>query len=184
MTETKMPAIEATDVASDERNSYEFAFHVLPTVAEGEVAHVFDTIKEHIAKVGTITNEEVPERTDLVYPIVKSMEGKNRKFTSAYFGWVRFSLESDKIAELVEELSQIQVILRHLVIKLTALEEAHPFRFHENRKSVKMVTVVNEEAEIEEAPTEIEEDVEVSAEALDESLEKITKDDIVEEKVG
>ncbi len=184
MTETKMPAIEATDVANDERNSYEFAFHVLPTVAEGEVASVFATIKEHIAKVGSITNEEAPERIDLVYPIVKSMEGKNRKFTSAYFGWVRFSLESDKIAELVEELSQVNEILRHLVIKLTALEEAHPFRFHENRKSVKMVTVVNEEAEIEEVPTEIEEDVEISEEALDESLEKITKDEVVEEKAG
>jgi ribosomal protein S6 len=144
-----MPAAEVTDVAEqDERNSYEVAFHVLPTVAEGEVASVFEEIKAHIRKEGEIIDEEMPERIDLVYPIVKSLEGKNRKFTSAYFGWVRFKLESDKIAELNEELGSMQNILRHLLIKLTALEEARPYRFHEHRKSVKMSTTVYEDAEV------------------------------------
>lgn len=111
------------------------------------------------------------------------MEGKNRKFTSAYFGWVRFTLEGEKIGGLVSELALVPMLLRHLLVKLTALDEAHPFRFHENRKSVKMVAVVREDAELlEEAPTEVEEDVEVSDVALDESLEKITHDG-VEEKV-
>lgn len=183
MSETTMPAAEAQDGAFDERNSYEFAFHVLPTVADGEVAGVFETIKAHIAKQGEITNEEAPERVDLEYPIVRSMEGKNRKFTSAYFGWVRFKLEGDKLHELMEELSGVNVILRHLLIKLTAREEAHPFRFHENRKSVKMVEVVNDDvAVIDDAHVEVEEDVAVSETALDESLEKITHDEVVEAK--
>jgi ribosomal protein S6 len=179
MSETKMPATEAQDQVFDERNTYEFAFHVLPTVAEGEVAGVFESIKAHIAKQGQIIDEEMPERMDLAYPIVKSMEGRNRKFASAYFGWVRFKLESDKVSGLSEELEGISEILRHLLIKLTALEEAHPFRFHENRKSVKMATVVHEEAEVlEPVHTEVEEDVEVSEEALGESLEKITQDEV------
>ncbi len=179
MSETKMPAAEAEHAAFDERNSYELAFHVLPTVAEGEVAGVFDAIKAHITKVGEIFDEESPERIDLVYPIVKSMEGKNRKFTSAYFGWVRFKLESEKVAEVESEIASTTEILRHLLIKLTKLEEAHPFRFHENRKSIKMVTVVNEEADIiEPVHTELEDDVEVSDVALGESLEKITQDEV------
>lgn len=179
MSETTMPATEAVGATLDERNSYEFAFHVLPTVAEGEVAGVFDTVKAHITKLGTITDEEMPERIDLVYPIVKSLEGKNRKFTSSYFGWVRFKLEAEHIGALMEELSPESSLLRHLLIKLTPLEEAHPFRFHENRKSTKMVTVVNEEEVIDEVRTEVEENVEVSEEALDESLEKITTDEVV-----
>ncbi len=179
MSETKMPAAEANEVAFDERNSYEFAFHVLPTVAEGEVPSVFDAIKALIAKKGEIIGEEAPERIDLVYPIVMSMEGKNRKFTSSYFGWVRFKLESSDVVSLMEELEGTSSLLRHLLIKLTAIEEAHPFRFHENRKSVKMVTVVNEEADvIEGVHTEVEENIEVSTEALDESLEKITNDEV------
>lgn len=171
-----MPVAEATTDNFDERNSYEFAFHVLPTVAEGEVPNVFEKIKAHITNVGEIIGEENPERIDLVYPIVKPMEGKNRKFTSAYFGWVRFKLEGEKLGTLMEELSITPELLRHLLIKLTREEEAHPFRFHENRKSVKMVEVVNEEETLAEVQTEDEAHVEVSDEALDESLEKITKE--------
>jgi ribosomal protein S6 len=177
MSETAMPATEAASGGLDERNSYEFAFHVLPTVAEGEVAGVFDSIKAQVARRGEITSEEMPERIDLIYPVVKHIEGKNRKFNSAYFGWIRFKLEAEKVGDLMENLGGMPQILRHLLVKLTALEEAHPVRFHENRKSVKMVEVVNEEpGVIDESHAEIEEKVEVSEEALDESLKKITKE--------
>ncbi|NIQ05862.1 MAG: 30S ribosomal protein S6, partial [Candidatus Korarchaeota archaeon] len=66
---------EAGDVTS-----YELAFHVLPTVAEGEVPTVFATIKDHITNNGgAIFDEEAPERFDLAYEIVKYLEGRNRK---------------------------------------------------------------------------------------------------------
>ncbi len=173
MTEATMPAAEAA-VSSDERNDYEFAFHVLPTATEGEVTAAFDAIKAHISNVGTITSEEAPERIELAYPIVKSIEAKNRKFTSAYFGWVRFTLESEKLEALAAELSAMPAILRHLLIKLTKAEAAEPFKFHESRKKVKMVEVVNEAETLHEVQTETEEKAEVSEEALTESLEKIT----------
>lgn len=177
MSETTMPAAEAIGAAhDDERNSYEFAFHILPTVAEGEVPGVLEMIKAHITNAeGELFDEELPERIDLMYPIVKAIEGKNRKFTSAYFGWVRFKLMSEKLEHLMGELESEGAILRHLTIKLTKTEEANPFKYHEHRKSVKMVQVVDEEAEIlKETPTETEEHVEVSEAALEESLEKIT----------
>jgi len=178
MTETNMPVADANDVASGDRNSYEFAFHVLPTVAEGEVPAVLESIKAHITKTGAeIFDSEAPERIDLMYPVVKHMEGKNRKFMSSYFGWIRFRLEGDKLEALVEELSNEPEILRYLTIKLTKAEEAKPFRFHEHRKSIKMVEVVNEDPELlKETPTETEEHVEVSDAALEESLEKITEE--------
>jgi ribosomal protein S6 len=176
MTETTMPAAEAAELYTDEVQSYEFAFHVLPTVAEGEVAGVYEAIKAHITRVGgAIFDEEVPERIDLAYPVVKHLEGKNRKFASAYFGWIRFRLEGEKLAALMEELDADGTILRSLLIKLTKREEAHPYRFHENRKSLKMVETVDEETDVlGETKTETEEAVEVSDAALEESLEKIT----------
>jgi ribosomal protein S6 len=176
MSDTTVSAAEV-NAHFDERNSYEFAFHILPTVAEGEVPDIFAQIKAKIAGVAEITSEEAPERIDLVYPIVKSMEGKNRKFTSAYFGWVRMKLESATVATLTEELSTMPTMLRHLLVKLTKAEEAHLFRFHENRKSVKMVETVDEEvAVIDDSHTVVEENVEISESALDESLEKITEE--------
>ena len=76
MSETTMPAAEAAPVLlDDERNAYELAFHILPTVAEGEVPGVFDSIKALITKdKGEIFDEEAPERFELAYEIVKHMD--------------------------------------------------------------------------------------------------------------
>ncbi len=185
MTDTTMPAAEATEQFTDEVNSYELAFHILPTVAEGEVAGVYEAIKAHITHVeGTFFDEEAPERIDLAYPVVRHLEGKNRKFTSSYFGWVRFRLDGEKLEALIEELATEQNILRTLMVKLTKREEANPFRFHEHRKALKIVETIDEDAAvIGETKTETDEDiVEISEKALDESLEKITGEEVVEEE--
>jgi len=181
-----MPAAEA-DLAvaqEDERSSYEFAFHVLPTVAEGEVPGVFEEIKALISNAGgELGDSEAPERVDLAYEIIKPIEGKNRRFSTSYFGWVRFKLEGEKLAGLTEEIDAHASLLRYLIIKLTKLEEENPFKFHENRKSVKMVEVVEGGSKvIAEKQTEVEESAEVSEEALDESLDKITSEGEEEEK--
>jgi len=124
MSKETMPAADAAQ--------YELAFHVLPTVAEGEVADVFTSLKTAIEKAGgTITLEEAPARFELAYEIIKLLEGRNRKFTSAYFGWVRFTLEPAQLEELTEEVEGTPQLLRHLVIRLTKAEEANPFMFHE-----------------------------------------------------
>jgi len=124
MSEENMPAADAAH--------YELAFHVLPTVAEGEVADVCTSLKSAIEKAGgTVTNEETPKRFDLAYEVIKYLEGRNRKFTSAYFGWVRFTLEPAKLAELTEIVEGESKLLRHLLIRLNKLEEANPFLFHE-----------------------------------------------------
>jgi ribosomal protein S6 len=124
MSKETMPAADAAH--------YELAFHVLPTVAEGEVTDVFTSLKTVIEKAGgTITLEEAPARFELAYEIIKLLEGRNRKFTSAYFGWVRFTLEPAQLEEVTEAVEGTNQLLRHLLIRLTKAEEANPFMFHE-----------------------------------------------------
>ena len=174
-----MPVAEANEAVHEgDSHSYELAFHILPTVAEGEVPETLSQIKAHITNVGgVIFDEEMPERIDLIYPIVKHMEGKNRTFASAYFGWIRFRLEGEKMEHLEEELRADANILRFLMVKLGKEAEAHPFRYHEHRKSLKMVEVVDEEAEVvKEVLTETEASAPVEEAALDASLEKITQE--------
>jgi ribosomal protein S6 len=173
MSETNMPAAEVN--SADEKNfiSYEFAFHVLPTVAEGEVPNVVEVLKAHITKAGgEIFDEEVAQRFDLAYEITKYLEGKNRRFNSAYFGWVRFRLDPAELAELTEHLDASKEILRYLLVKLTKVEEAHPFRFHESIVDRKVRTISEDEmAEIEEeaaAETEAGEVDDVSTEEIEE----------------
>ncbi len=149
MSDTKMPAAEAESVVP-EMASYELAFHVLPTVAEGEVASVVDSIKSRITKAGgEITSEEAPARFELAYEIVKYLEGKNRKFTSAYFGWIRFTMSPEEVESLNEDIDGIKELLRTMLIRLTKLEEANPFYFHEAlaSKQVENVEEIEEDDE-------------------------------------
>ena len=74
MSETIMPAAEATSTSEVEFTSYEFAFHVLPTVAEGEVPGVVDSLKALITKAGgEIFDEEEAQRFDLA--VVHTSDG-------------------------------------------------------------------------------------------------------------
>ena len=137
-----MPAAEA--------NSYELAFHVLPTVAEGEVATVFQSLKDAITKAGgTLGEEEAPARFELAYEVEKHLEGRNRKFTSAYFGWVRFSSEPTAIEEINEVLEHTKELLRHLLTNLTKVEEENPFFFHEALAEQQRSETIDAEAPVE-----------------------------------
>lgn len=195
-----MPVAEANEVEVGDANHYEFAFHVLPTVTEGEVPTVFEAIKAVIIKAGgEVTTEEAPQRIELAYEIVKAIDGKNRKFGSAYLGWVRFTLEGEALSGLTHELEEKTEILRSLMIKLTRVEEENPFYYHEAMASQSKITTIEEVAVAEkdsddeegadtaemadEAAAETEDEtkkaeddtVEVSESELDDSLEKITK---------
>lgn len=167
-----MPAAEAEVVVADAA-SYELAFHVLPTVAEGEVATVFQNLKDTITKHGGVLSiEEAPARFDLAYEIVKYLEGRNRKFSSAYFGWVRFSVAPAALAEITEEVEAVKELLRHLIVKLTKVEEEHPFYFHEALESTQKSKTINlDEVVAEEAPEKAEEaaDEESTEEAVKET---------------
>lgn len=168
-----MPAAEAVVGQERELQAYELAFHVLPTVAEGEVKGVFDAIKAHITKLGgTLAEEEAPARFDLAYDIVKFLEGRNRKFSSAYFGWVRFNIETDKLAEINEMMDGTKDILRYLTTRLTKVEAEHPFYFHPAIADRMVETVV---VEAEEEPAE--------AVAPEETEEKAEDGEVTEETV-
>ncbi len=183
MSETTMPAAEANSTSERELQSYEFAFHVLPTVAEGEVSGVFDALKAHITKAGgEIFDEEKPERFDLAYDIIKYLEGKNRKFSSAYFGWVRFRLTSDSLVALTEELDGIKELLRYLLIKLTKLEEQNAFRFHESISHRKVETIGDEDDAEVVAEDEVSSEDEIVEEAIEEVVEEEVTTDGEEEK--
>ena len=128
-----MPAIEA-DVRHDEQEiaSYELAYHILPTVAEGEVMAVTQSLKDLITKAGgQIFDSEDAERFELAYEIDKYLEGRYRKFSSAYFGWTRFKLAPLALNALTEHVDEHKQLLRFLLVRLTKVEEASPFRFHE-----------------------------------------------------
>lgn len=172
MTDTTMPVTEAVSHAHDgDVATYELAYHILPTVTEGEVEVVTQELKSLLAShQAVLTDEEAPARFELAYEIEKYLEGRYRRFASAYFGWIRFTLAPAQIATLNEELSTNKKILRHLVVRLTAVEEANPFRFHDavRELNTKLTTIdtdatIEDEAGVEEVA--VAEETEVVADA-------------------
>lgn len=126
-----MPATEAITTDATEVATYELAFHVLPTVAEGEVPAVFDRVKDHLTNAGgEIFDAEAPAHLELAFEIEKYLEGRNRRFGSAYFGWVRFRIEPAAMPELMATIEAERELLRTLCVKLSKVEEANPFHFH------------------------------------------------------
>ena len=138
-----MPAIEA-EVRSDEQEiaGYELAYHILPTVAEGEVMTVENELKDLITKAGgQVFDQEAADRFELAYEIDKYLEGRYRKFNSAYFGWTRFKLAPAALAILTENVGEHKQLLRFLLVRLTKVEEANPFKFHDALVDTKVRTI-------------------------------------------
>jgi ribosomal protein S6 len=109
---------------------------------------------------GEVTDEEEAQRVELAYEVVKSIEGRNRKFKSAYFGWVRFKTDAANIPVLTEAVEDSAHILRHLLVKLTREEEQNPFRFHESMAAANIMVTnfdVTEE-DVAEVEAEVAED--------------------------
>ncbi len=122
--------------------TYELAYHILPTVAEGEVTKEEDELKGLITKAGgAVIDTEAAERFELAYDIPKYLEGKYRHFSSAYFGWIRFTLTPKALAALTEGIEEHKSLLRYLMVRLTKVEEASPFRFHEALESSPVRTI-------------------------------------------
>lgn len=158
MSETKKSVAEVNSSEEQEFFNYEFAFHILPTVAEGEVASVFDGLKNHITKLeGELKEEESPKHFDLAYEIEMFLEGKNRHFSSSYFGWVRFKMTPSNLLQLQEELKSEKTLLRFLIIKLSKVEEENPFNFHDSIASRRPVVIDLEKEEVEEKTKESDE---------------------------
>ncbi len=146
MTDVTIPTTEVIGGDEQELVTYELAYHVLPTVAEGEVAGVTAELKALITQAGgAITDEEEAKRFELAYEIKKYLEGKYRRFNSAYFGWVRFTLPAGKLPVVTEEVEAHKVILRSLVIRLTKAEAENPFSFHEALVDTKLRTITDED---------------------------------------
>lgn len=166
MKKDTMPAVEVHTDEEREHDQYECTFHVLPTIADGEVDAVVNALKKIVTDhQGEIFDAEEPQRFTLAYEIRRSIEGRSQRFTTSWLGWIRFSLSRAMLEKVVEEWDHRSDIIRHLTIRLTKEEVLNPQRVFE--KKVEPATVLLREADSEVSS-------EVSEEDLNKSLEEIT----------
>ena len=99
-------SMEATEIKTEEQiegkeksTVYELGFLIVPNVAEGKVSEIVSSLKAKIEELGgAFIFEGYPVLKPISYEMFKMVDNKKQKFTQAHFGWLKFELDSSKIA--------------------------------------------------------------------------------------
>jgi len=113
---------------NDERRVYELGYHMVPTLTEEELQKEVEALRNAITELeGTIVSEGEPERMELAYTMIINDGGKNTKYDTSYFGWIKFDMDPAQLAHLQDEVIAFNKnIIRHLLIKTVAEDtQAH-----------------------------------------------------------
>ena len=97
---------------------YELGYLLVPTISEENLPATFGNLKELISSLGGVAiYDEMPKMIPLAYSMVKVVSNVRNKFNTAYFGWTKFTMDSDKITELKKKLDLDPNFIRFLILK-------------------------------------------------------------------
>ena len=97
---------------------YELGYLLVPTLDSEEAPTVFGDLKELLSSFeGDHISNEMPKMISLAYPMLKVVSNVRNKFDTAYFGWIKFFMDSGKVSELKNKVDLDPNILRFLILK-------------------------------------------------------------------
>ncbi|MCX6755070.1 MAG: 30S ribosomal protein S6 [Candidatus Nomurabacteria bacterium] len=97
---------------------YEVGYLLSNAIEEGDVAAEYGNLKELVSSLGgEIISDEMPKDIELAYTIEKVIANIKHKFNNAYFGWVKFAMDPEKVLELKKKLDLDVKIVRFLILK-------------------------------------------------------------------
>jgi ribosomal protein S6 len=115
---------------------YELGIHLVSDEGEDKIKGSFENIKKEIEGLkGKILSEESPRLMPLAYTIIKQFQGRNFRYSQAYFGWIKFDMEKDQISDLKTTIDAMPENLRSMIIKTTKEHVMHGPKFSEKRES-------------------------------------------------
>ena len=142
---------------------YEIGFLIVSSIPEEKVAGEVSAIKDILAKhkVEVIADEGAMLRP-LAYTMIKKIGTVNRRFNSAYFGWIKFEAAPVEVRLIEKEVKEVESILRLLLINTV-------------REHTLLSSKLNLESSDKEMP-EGRSKAPVSTEDLDKSIDKTVSD--------
>lgn len=107
--------IEGTDSTS---KIYELGYLLVPTIKEEDLGMNYGNLKDLIASLGgELISDEMPHSINLAYPMTKVISNIRNKFSTAYFGWVKFTMDAQKVLDLKKKLDLDVTFVRFLILK-------------------------------------------------------------------
>lgn len=96
---------------------YEIGVHFVASLAETQAQAAYKTLQDNLSKKADIVTVGDLDLIDLAYTMVTTIDRKNERFDSAYFGTITFTSTPDQIAAFDSKLTQDENVLRHIIIK-------------------------------------------------------------------
>jgi ribosomal protein S6 len=97
---------------------YELGYLLVPTIKEEDVPVNYGNLKELVSSFGgEIIADEMPKMMTLAYVMKKVTSNVRSKFSTAYFGWIKFTMDASKILELKKRLDLDPNFIRFLILK-------------------------------------------------------------------
>lgn len=140
--------VEAKNEIFEEANNrvYELGYLLVPTVEEIDVPVLYNNLKDLVSSFGGVfISDEMPKMITLAYPLTKVITNVRNKFKTAYFGWIKFNMDSLKVLELKKKLDLDTKVIRFLILKTVKENTLATKRFVRVDAQKKIVGKKNEE---------------------------------------
>lgn len=142
-------------MSEKEKQIYEIGYLIIPSISEEDVLNEVVKIKAILEKQGAgFLSGGEPKLINLAYPVSKMFDAEKQIFEKAYFAWIKFEIEVDKLLKVKTELDKYKNILRYLLIKTIKKDVL----IGDNKKTLsvkKDVSIVDKEKEKEVEPVKI-----------------------------
>lgn len=128
---------------------YELGYLLVPTLAGENVPAIYGDLKELIIKTfhGVIISDEMPKAITLAYSMQKVVANVRNKFNTAYFGWIKFTMDTKQVLELKKHLDLDPNIIRFLILKTVKENTIATKRFVHRETNKRTYTVKRPEEE-------------------------------------
>ncbi|MBI2476154.1 MAG: 30S ribosomal protein S6 [Candidatus Taylorbacteria bacterium] len=109
---------ETESLEQTESRIYELGFHVVSSIPEDKLPAEVTAVKDILAEHGAVTiAEDFPKLKHLTYTMTKVVGPKHLKFDTAYFGWVKFEINQERIDKVKTALERRESVLRFIIVK-------------------------------------------------------------------
>ncbi len=141
---------------TNESKLYELGYHLVSSISEDQVSAEVEKIHKILKDNNVeIIKEGQAKSIKLAYQMIKHVAGKNQKFSTVYFGWIKFNSTADDIEKIKEEIDLNENILRSLIIKTVDDDEHSTAKIlDEEAKKAEEEKENEEKAEEETEPSE------------------------------
>ncbi len=144
---------------------YEVGYLLSPAIEGADVPIEYTNLKDMISSFrGELIADDMPKNIELAYTMEKLIANVRHKFNSAYFGWVKFAMDPDKVIELKKKLELDPKIVRFLIMKTVRENTVAAKRFIRGDAMRKRAPVMR--AEGEEAPAINKEEIDKEIDAM------------------